>query len=131
MTNAVWIFLGGGIGSLARCWISSAITRHLGGAFPFGTLVVNVTGSLAIGLVAGLISLDRRWTAPMAVRDFLMLGVFGGYTTFSSFSLQVFTLLEKGEWLRATVYAGLSVVLCLLAVTLGQALATAGTAKVN
>ena len=123
MWNAFWIFLGGGLGSLARWGASEFIARHWGENFPVGTLVVNITGSLLIGFLATLTGPDGRWLAPPSLRIFLMLGVLGGYTTFSSFSLQTLTLAQDGQWFRAALNAILSLVLCLAAVWLGHTLA--------
>lgn len=123
MWNAFWIFLGGGLGSLARWGASGFIARHWGENFPVGTLVVNITGSLLIGFLATLTGPDGRWLAPPSLRIFLMLGVLGGYTTFSSFSLQTLTLAQDGQWFRAALNAILSLVLCLAAVWLGHTLA--------
>ncbi|MBX3747986.1 MAG: fluoride efflux transporter CrcB [Verrucomicrobiae bacterium] len=125
MTGAIWVFLGGGLGSLARWGLSGWVARQFGETFPWGTLVVNVTGSFVIGCLAGWTGPDGRGLMPVGVRQFLMLGVCGGYTTFSSFSLQTLALIEDGQWLRAGANAGLSVVLCLAAVVLGQMAVTA------
>lgn len=130
MANAWWIFLGGGLGSLGRWWLSGWVAGRIGETFPWGTLVVNVTGSVAIGLFATLTGPDGRWLAPASVRQFFMLGVCGGYTTFSSFSLQTLTLVEDGEWLRAGGNVAGSVILCLAGVWLGHLVALAiNTAK--
>lgn len=125
MWNALWIFLGGGLGSLARWSASGLIARHWGETFPLGTLVVNVSGCVLIGLVATLTGPDGRWLAPPSMRTFLMLGVLGGYTTFSSFSLQTLALVQDGQWFRAGANAGLSLGLCLVGVWLGHLLAVA------
>jgi CrcB protein len=122
MIPALLIFLGGGLGSLARHGCSLFVARHFGETFPWGTFLVNVTGSLAIGLFAGLTGPEGRWLAPVHLRQFFMFGLCGGYTTFSSFSLQTLTLLENGEWLRAFANIVLSVVACLFAVWIGYAL---------
>ena len=121
MLNWLWVFLGGGLGSLARYGLSGLVDRHLE-TFPWGTLVVNVTGSFAIGLFATLTGPEGRWLAPSSFRVFFMIGVCGGYTTFSSFSLQTLALVEDGQWLRAAGNALLSVGLCLVGVWLGHAL---------
>ncbi|MCZ7641256.1 MAG: fluoride efflux transporter CrcB [Verrucomicrobia bacterium] len=123
MWNAFWIFVGGGLGSLARWGASGFIARHWGEDFPVGTLVVNITGSLVIGFLATLTGPDGRWLAPSSLRIFLMFGVLGGYTTFSSFSLQTLTLAQDGQWFRAALNAVLSLGLCLTAVWLGHTLA--------
>lgn len=123
MLNSLWIFLGGGLGSLARFWISGAVARQFGETFPWGTLLANVSGSFAIGFFATLTAPEGRWLVPASFRQFFMLGVCGGYTTFSSFSLQTLALAEEGEWLRAGANVFLSAVGCLAAVWLGHLLA--------
>ena len=95
----------------------------LGETFPWGTLLVNITGSLMIGFFATLTGTDGRSSARSTVRQFVMIGLCGGYTTFSSFSLQTLNLANDGEWLQAGGNIIGSVVLCLLAVWLGHILA--------
>ena len=123
MWNAVWIFAGGGLGSLARWGLSGFVANRFGQTFPWGTLIVNITGCFVIGLFATATGPDGRWMAPAPFRQFFMLGVCGGYTTFSSFSLQTLNLAEDGEWFRAGANAVLSLVLCLAGVWLGHVLA--------
>lgn len=123
MWSALWIFVGGGLGSLARWGASGLIANKVGETFPWGTLVVNVTGSFVIGLFATATGPEGRWMASPTFRQFIMLGICGGYTTFSSFSLQTLTLVEEGQWFRAGANAVLSLVLCLVGVWLGHALA--------
>ncbi|MSU62870.1 MAG: fluoride efflux transporter CrcB [Pedosphaera sp.] len=118
-----WIFLGGGLGSIARFAGSGFIARHFGETFPWGTLLVNVTGSFVIGCFAALTETDGRWLVAPSVRQFVMIGVCGGYTTFSSFSLQTLALARDGEWFKAGANALLSFVLCMVAVWLGHLLA--------
>lgn len=128
MWIAFLIFLGGGLGSVAR-WVAAGLVAHrLGGAFPWGTLVVNVTGSFVIGFFAAWTGPGGRWAVSPAFSQFFMLGICGGYTTFSSFSLQTLSLMQAGEWWRAGGNCILSVVLCLAGVWLGHtaALALAG-----
>jgi len=125
MLNAFWIFLGGGLGTLARWGVSGLVAQRFGQTFPWGTLIVNVTGSFAIGAFATLTGPEGRLFAPASVRQFFMLGICGGYTTFSSFSLQTLNLAEEGEWFSAGANAFLSLVLCLLGVWLGHSLALA------
>lgn len=125
MWNALWIFVGGGLGSLARWGASGLAAERFGQTFPWGTLIVNVSGSFVIGLFATLTGPEGRVLAPPTFRQFFMLGVCGGYTTFSSFSLQTLNLAENGEWFRAAGNTVLSVVLCLLGVWLGHVLALA------
>jgi len=120
MWNALWIFIGGGLGSLTRWWFSGFIAGAVGQTFPWGTLLVNVTGSFIIGLFATVTGPEGRWLAPASFRQFFMLGVCGGYTTFSSFSLQTLNLAEEGEWLYAGANVVFSVVSCLVAVWLGH-----------
>jgi CrcB protein len=122
MLNALWIFLGGGLGSLARFLISGAVANTFGQRFPWGTLLVNISGSFLIGLFATVTSSDGRWLVSRSFREFFMLGVCGGYTTFSSFSLQTLNLADDGEWFLAGANCVLSLVLCLLGVWLGHVL---------
>jgi fluoride exporter len=118
----LWVALGGALGSVARFWLSGVIAERYVHAFPWNTLVINVTGSLVIGVFAALTEPEGRWLAAPGLREFLMVGLCGGYTTFSSFSLQTLTLLRDREWLYAGGNAGLSVFLCLGAVWLGYVL---------
>ena len=123
MLAYLWIAIGGALGSVGRYWFSGVVGRHFGETFPWGTLLVNVSGSLVIGFFATLTGSDGRWLVPAWFRQqFFMLGVCGGYTTFSSFSLQTLTLAEDGEWLYAGANILLSVVSCLAAVWLGHLL---------
>jgi CrcB protein len=125
MWNALWIFVGGGLGSLARWWASGFIANKVGETFPWGTLVINVSGSFVIGLFATATGSEGRWMASSTFRQFFMLGICGGYTTFSSFSLQTLTLAEDGQWFKAGANSVLSLVLCLIFVWLGHLLASA------
>ena len=124
MWNALWIFVGGGLGSLARWGFSGLIARTVGETFPWGTLVVNITGSFIIGLFFTLTDSGGRWLVSGSFRVFFMLGICGGYTTFSSFSLQTLNLAEDGEWFKAGANCVLSVALCLIGVWLGHLLAS-------
>jgi CrcB protein len=124
------IATGGALGSVARYWISGLVADRFGETFPYGTLVVNVTGSFLIGLFATLTASDGRWMVSPGLRTFFMVGICGGYTTFSSFSLQTLNLARDGEWLHAGFNVLGSVALCLLAVWLGHVAALAlGTGK--
>ncbi len=116
--------LGSALGGMARHWATGFAASRWGMAFPWGTLGVNVIGSLIIGVLAAGLVPGTRWVLPIPARELLMVGVLGGYTTFSSFSLQTFMLMEQGDWLRAGGNVVLSVVLCLVAVALGYLLAT-------
>jgi CrcB protein len=117
----LWVALGGALGSVARFWINGLVSDKIGGAFPWGTLTINVTGSLIIGAIAALAAPEGRMDSPARqfATQFLMIGVCGGYTTFSSFSLQTLNLMRDREWLYAGGYIGLSVLLCLAGVWLG------------
>jgi len=117
-----YVAVGGALGSVARFWLSGAVAERVGGIFPLGTLIVNATGSFVIGFVAAFAMNEERWLVSSRSRDFVMIGVCGGYTTFSSFSLQTMNLLQKGEWLKAGANVILSVGVCLVAVWLGHLL---------
>ena len=125
MWNALWIFIGGGLGSLARWGASGLIANTVGETFPWGTLFVNVSGSFIIGLFATVTGPDGRWLAKDSFRVFFMWGICGGYTTFSSFSLQTLNLVEEGEWFRAAANSLLSLALCLAGVWAGHSVAAA------
>ena len=122
--NLLLVFLGGGLGSSLRYWISGLMAQRFGPSFPWGTLTVNVTGSLIIGFIATITATDGRWIVPAAARTFFMIGICGGYTTFSSFSLETLNLARDAEWLYAGLNILASVALCLIAVWLGHVLAT-------
>jgi len=119
----LWIALGSALGGVGRYWLSGVIARRFGEAFPVGTLVVNATGSFVIGFIASLIRPEGRLLMSASGRQFLMVGICGGYTTFSSFSLQTLNLAREGEWFYAGANVVASVLLCLLAVWLGHVLA--------
>ena len=127
MLNYLWVGLGGALGSIARYWFSGLIARFFGETFPLGTLLINITGSFVIGFFAMSTSPDGRWLVAPGFRTFFMIGICGGYTTFSSFSLQTLNLARDGEKLFAGLNAVLSLVLCLLAVWLGDLLAASLT----
>lgn len=120
-----WVAIGAALGGVARYGCSGLIARSFGETFPWGTLVVNVAGSFLIGLIAVATGPDGRLLIGTAARQFMMAGVLGGFTTFSSFSLQTLTLIQDGEWLYAAGNVISSVLLCLVAVWLG---AVAGNA---
>jgi CrcB protein len=120
MFSYLWVCLGGALGSAARFWISGLVAQRIGQTFPFGTLAVNVTGSFLIGILAAMSVPEGRWMLSPSAREFLMIGVCGGYTTFSSFSLQTLALAQEGEWFRAGANSIASFVLCLVAVWLGH-----------
>lgn len=123
MAAYLLVALGGALGSVGRFWLSGLIARQAGETFPWGTLLVNVSGSFVIGLFATLSGPEGRLLVPAWFRQpFFMLGVCGGYTTFSSFSLQTLSLLEAGQALYAAGNVALSVFGCLLAVWAGHIL---------
>lgn len=116
------IFLGGGSGVLLRYWLGGLVQNWWGATFPMGTLLVNISGCLVMGFLATL------WMGPILVRDeyrsAVLIGVLGGYTTFSSFGRETIALLHDGEWWRAGWYVLGSVALGLMAVWVGGAIAT-------
>ena len=117
-----YVALGGAIGSVARYAASSAIARGVGEVFPWGTLFANVTGCFVIGLFAMLTGPDGRILVAPDFRQFFMVGVCGGYTTFSSFSLQTLALARDGDMTRAGLNVAVSVIVCLVGVWLGSVL---------
>lgn len=123
MYSYLWIALGSALGGMARYWCSGVAARLFGETFPWGTLLVNVLGSFIIGFVAVISGPDGRLMIGTLPRQFVMIGLCGGYTTFSSFSLQTLQLLQDREYLYASLNIGGSVLACLLAVWLGAMLA--------
>ena len=119
------VTLGSALGGLARYWLSGFAAQHIRQTFPIGTLIVNVTGSFVIGFFATLTGPDGRVFVGTDARQFVMTGICGGYTTFSSFSLQTLNLARDGEMVLAGVNAVLSLALCLVAVWLGHVAAGA------
>ncbi|MDQ0839354.1 fluoride efflux transporter CrcB [Sphingomonas faeni] len=102
------VFFGAGIGGALRQFIGLAATRELGGGFPFGTLLINISGSAVMGLVVGVF--EARNMQSEALRTFLTTGVLGGYTTFSTFSLDSVTLWERGQHVASFVYVSVTLV---------------------
>jgi len=119
----VWVAVGGAVGTVARFWCSGTAARLIGETFPWGTLVVNVVGSFVIGFAATAMGPDGRMFVGATARQFVMTGFCGGYTTFSSFSLQTLNLLNDGELLYAFGNVGASMALCFVSVWLGHILA--------
>src|SRR5437764_11953984 len=122
MLNYLWIMFGGALGTGARFWISGFVAQRIGEFFPLGTLVVNVTGSFVIGLFAALADPQGPFLIAPKFRQFFMIGLCGGYTTFSSFSLQTLDLAQGGDWLKAALNTVLSVFCCLFAVWVGRSI---------
>jgi CrcB protein len=120
MVTYFWIGLGSALGGMGRYWCSGLVARSVGEVFPWGTIAVNVVGSLVIGFLATWLAVDGRLLVAPDARAFLMYGICGGYTTFSSFSLETLNLARDGEWVWAAANIFLSVALCLLAVWLGH-----------
>ena len=121
MLTYVLVAIGSALGGTLRYWLGGLIANWTGQTFPWGTLVINVTGSFLIGLFGTATGPDGRIFVPGEWRQFFMVGVCGGYTTFSSFSLQTLSLAQDGEWFQAGWNIGLSVGFCLLGVWLGYA----------
>ena len=134
MLAYLWVAIGGAIGSMARYGLGGLVAQKFGETFPLGTLAVNIAGSFIIGFLGALVSSEGRLDPQTRVltSQLLITGVCGGFTTFSSFSLQTLNLVRDGEWLYAGGNVLLSVVLCLIAVWLGFLLgATFNTMKGN
>jgi fluoride exporter len=120
-----WVMLGSALGGGARYFVSGLAGQHIGETFPIGTLIVNVTGSFVVGFFAALTGPDGRLLIGTDARQFVLIGVCGGYTTFSSFSLQTLNLARNREMALAGANVVLSVVFCLLAVWAGHVAASA------
>jgi CrcB protein len=117
---------GGALGSMLRFGLGGFIDRSMPKGmviFPWGTVVVNITGCFIIGFIAVVSSVEGRVMLSPLTRNFITIGILGGYTTFSSFSLQTLTLAQSGQWGAAALNVLLSVVLCLAGVWLGASLA--------
>jgi fluoride exporter len=118
----LWIAIFGAIGTLARYGLQGVVQIRTGSTFPYGTLLINLTGCFLLGLI-GQFTLNRMVISP-DWRVAIAVGFFGGYTTFSSFGWETAKMLEDGEWLRAATYVGASVVFGLLLSVAGIRLAS-------
>lgn len=116
MNGFLLVAAGGALGASARYGLSVWVARAGLGGWPWATLIANVLGSLAMGLVIGWM---LRGQGAESLRLFLVVGLLGGFTTFSSFSLETVTLLQSGQWEKAALYVVASLVLCLAAVAIG------------
>jgi fluoride exporter len=121
-TNCLIVMVGGALGTLAR-YLVSTWALPVSSQLPWGTIIINISGSLLIGFFGTLTLASGRYPASESLRLFVMIGLCGGYTTFSSFSLQTLDLLRAGGFGRAALNIGLSVVLCVGAVALGHVIA--------
>ncbi len=116
--SAYWfIALGGACGACLRHLLGALSLQWFGNGFPFGTLLVNVTGSLAIGFIYGLIEQGQWLTLPL--RSFLVVGFIGAFTTFSTFSLDSLLLMQQGQWIKAGLNVLLNLLVCLSMAALG------------
>ena len=113
------VALGGALGTVGRYFVSGVVANAFGETFPWGTLIINITGSFVIGFFATLSAPDGRLMVSGTTRQFVMVGLCGGYTTFSSFSLQTLNLMRGGEWAPAAGNMLGSVVFCMIGVWLG------------
>jgi CrcB protein len=125
ISTYLWIAIGGALGSMARFWLAALVAEIMGPQFPWGTILINILGSFVIGFFATFTGPSGRVIASFNARAFVMVGICGGFTTFSAFSLQTLELARENHWLQAGGNIVLSVVLCLIAVWLGHALAAA------
>src|SRR5579862_978907 len=127
----LWIAVGWALGSMARFWLAAFVAERLGPQFPYGpqlpwgTILINVLGSFVIGFFAAFTGPGGRAIASFHARAFVMVGLCGGFTTFSSFSLQTLELARQSHWAQAGGNIALSVLLCLVAVWAGHASAAA------
>jgi CrcB protein len=125
--NYLVIGLGGALGSMLRffvgSWIDSGMSKGTGPIFPWGTIIVNITGCFVIGFIFTITTAEGRWMVSPLTRNFITIGILGGYTTFSSFSWQTLSLAQSGQWGGAAANVLLSVVLCLVGVWLGAIVA--------
>jgi CrcB protein len=125
LSTYLWVAIGGALGSMARFWLAAFVAEILGPQFPWGTILINILGSFVIGFFATFTGPGGRFVASFDTRAFVMVGICGGFTTFSAFSLQTLDLARANHWAQAGGNVLISVVICLLAVWAGHLLATA------
>lgn len=125
MLPVIVVFLGAGTGGVIRHLVNLTVPKLLGAGFPSATLFINITGSLLMGLIAGYLAFKDGEFWSQTLRLFLTTGILGGYTTFSTFSLDFAALMERGDILLALAYVAASVVLSLFAVFAGLAIVRA------
>ena len=125
LSTYLWIAVGGALGSMTRFWLAALVAEILGPQFPWGTILINIVGSFVIGFFATFTGPAGRIPASFNMRAFVMVGICGGFTTFSAFSLQTLDLARQDHWAQAGGNVLISVVICLLAVWAGHALAAA------
>lgn len=118
MIDSLLIFVGAGFGGVFRYWISNGVYFLLGRQFPYGTLVVNISGCFLMGLLF-VLTLERFDSMGSQLRALLLIGLLGGYTTFSSFSIETINLFESGNWLGAIMNIFLSIIICIAAAWMG------------
>lgn len=114
-----WVAVGSALGGVLRFWFSNLALHWWGPGFPWGTMIVNITGSFAIGLFAGFTGAQGRGEVDPRIAQFFVSGLCGGYTTFSAFSLQTLQLARQNQWALVTANVALSLACCLVAVWLG------------
>ena len=125
LTQYLVVGFGGALGTMARLALSSFVDTSMqrtGPLFPWGTILVNITGCFIIGFVATVTATEGRLFVGTLGRQFIMIGILGGYTTFSSFSMQTLLLVQDGEWGHAAANVLISVIFCLIGVWLGAVL---------
>jgi len=121
---ALWVAVGSALGGVARYWCSGIIANLVGETFPWGTLIVNVAGSFLIGLIATVSGTDGRFIISAEARQFLMVGILGGFTTFSAFANESVNAVRAGAAAVGALNVASSVILCLVAAWAGRSLSS-------